>query len=512
MDIRLELVAGDRRMAIYDLGLVEAPRTLSGFALPRAQAHAMIAAVQQACAGLREEALRATALDLCKANPQIRLKDYRRRNVATLFGTLAVRVPRLLDRRTGARREVLLDETRTDHQGLSALLARLGAWMSYRYAAGFLTELFPLAGKPHPERIRRATLTVGGAQGLAAEANSADVEDSKRIDLSLDTTFLRSHDRSRGRQHEVLIGHGRSTAGRRQVIGTLLKHNLSSERVSACLAELGRTTTTEVTAFTDGDKVLRMLLKQCGVTERPILDWEHIARKLERLKIIARGFRPRFRRERGIKARILATLDRINWRLWHGQLEAALNMINRRDPDHAPGSECQQGATAAKGPLLAQGHPPATRLYRRAGGASGRLRRAAPGRAADRYRSDRKPRQQPGQQAHEQIAADALVSTGRASHHHPAHRPHQPAAPFAASKAVWRMPTPTIVTVPLLFASVVEEPQVDVIVYLATRHFGFKALGALYGGLLVVLSLGTAIGPLAAAGTFDRTGNYGQFF
>ncbi len=54
--------------------------------------------------------------------------------------------------------------------------------------------------------------------------------------------------------------------------------------------------------------------------------------------------------------------------------------------------------------------------------------------------------------------------------------------------------------------------EVDVIVYLATRHFGLKAFGALYGGLLVALSLGTALGPLAAANVYDRTGNYDQFF
>ena len=324
MEIRLEIVAGDRRMAVYDLGSLEAPQSLNDFALPRATVHAMVAAVQHACAGLREEALRTKALDLCRANPQIRLKDYRRRNVATLFGTLAVRVPRLLDRRTGARRELLADETGSGSEGLPALLARLGAWMSYRYAAGFLAELFPLAGKSHPERIRRATLTVGAAQALGRAANSASAaEGSERIDLSLDTTFLRSHDRSQGRHHEVLIGHGRSAAGRRRVIGTLLRHDPSGERVSACLADLGRTPTTEVTAFTDGDKVLRMLLKQCGVTGRPILDREHIARKLERLQIIARGFRPRCGHEGGIKTRILATLDRINWRMWHGQREAA---------------------------------------------------------------------------------------------------------------------------------------------------------------------------------------------
>lgn len=53
--------------------------------------------------------------------------------------------------------------------------------------------------------------------------------------------------------------------------------------------------------------------------------------------------------------------------------------------------------------------------------------------------------------------------------------------------------------------------EVDVIVYLATRHFGLKAFGALYGGLLVALSVGTAIGPLGAATTYDRTGSYDAF-
>lgn len=54
--------------------------------------------------------------------------------------------------------------------------------------------------------------------------------------------------------------------------------------------------------------------------------------------------------------------------------------------------------------------------------------------------------------------------------------------------------------------------EVDVIVYLATRHFGLKAFGALYGGLLVALSLGTAFGPLLANRIFDTTGNYDLFF
>jgi len=54
--------------------------------------------------------------------------------------------------------------------------------------------------------------------------------------------------------------------------------------------------------------------------------------------------------------------------------------------------------------------------------------------------------------------------------------------------------------------------EVDVIVYLTTRHFGLKAFGALYGGLLIALSLGTALGPWAATRVFDATGDYDAFF
>ena len=53
--------------------------------------------------------------------------------------------------------------------------------------------------------------------------------------------------------------------------------------------------------------------------------------------------------------------------------------------------------------------------------------------------------------------------------------------------------------------------EVDVIVYLTTRHFGLKNFGALYGGLLTALSLGTALGPLAAAAIYDSKGSYELF-
>ena len=53
--------------------------------------------------------------------------------------------------------------------------------------------------------------------------------------------------------------------------------------------------------------------------------------------------------------------------------------------------------------------------------------------------------------------------------------------------------------------------EVDVMAYLAARYFGLKNFGALYGALLMALSLGTALGPLAAGAVFDQHGSYAVF-
>jgi predicted MFS family arabinose efflux permease len=53
--------------------------------------------------------------------------------------------------------------------------------------------------------------------------------------------------------------------------------------------------------------------------------------------------------------------------------------------------------------------------------------------------------------------------------------------------------------------------EVDVIAYLAAKHFGLKNFGTLYGALVMALTLGTAFGPLAAGAVFDHYHSYLPF-
>lgn len=53
--------------------------------------------------------------------------------------------------------------------------------------------------------------------------------------------------------------------------------------------------------------------------------------------------------------------------------------------------------------------------------------------------------------------------------------------------------------------------EVDVIAYLSAKHFGLKNFGALYGAVVMALSLGTAFGPLGAGMIYDAYGSYVPF-
>lgn len=53
--------------------------------------------------------------------------------------------------------------------------------------------------------------------------------------------------------------------------------------------------------------------------------------------------------------------------------------------------------------------------------------------------------------------------------------------------------------------------EVDVIAFLAAKHFGLKNFGSLYGAMVMALSLGTSFGPLTAGAVFDQYGSYAPF-
>ena len=210
---------------------------------------------------------------------------------------------------------------------LDQLQAHLCALMTYRTAADLLGQMFPVDAGEHPESLRRHTLKVGAALGNCAVARPETA--ASAIVVTLDSTFIRSCED--GERHlEVRVGNVETKSGGRQVFGVVAKADTDiAGLIRRNLDAVGRIEGTALTAFTDGCSGLRRILAAAGVTTLPILDWFHIAMRLQHLKQIAGGLSADDPQQVAAKAVIVAEVERLHWRLWNGKAKNAQTSIDR---------------------------------------------------------------------------------------------------------------------------------------------------------------------------------------
>ena len=215
--------------------------------------------------------------------------------------------------------------------------------MPYRVAADLLQHVLPIDAGTSPETLRSHTLQVGKRLGDAA-AEKPPIA-ATAITISLDSTFIRSRDD--GERHlEVRVGNVETVDGGRQVFGAVTRAETDiTTLIERTLKTVGRTDTTEVTAFTDGCPGLRTVLANAGVTKPPILDWFHIAMRLQHTKLAAANLPTDDAHRVVAKAIIVAEVERLHWRIWNGKAKNAQRSIKRiRKVMHVFKGERRQGA------------------------------------------------------------------------------------------------------------------------------------------------------------------------
>jgi hypothetical protein len=252
-----------------------------------------LAEAKRLLAGLQQEIVAAQARDHTVRRPDCarcgricHVKDYRSHMVATLFGQVTVKLPRFRCAACGGI-EVGIDwpsHCRSTPE-LDQLQAHLSALMTYRTAADLLAQMFPVGAGTDPEILRRYTLRPGKALGACTAARPGTV--ASAIMVTLDSTFIRSCEE--GQRHlEVRVGNVETEAGGRQVFAAVGKADTDLKGlIRRRLDAVGRTEDTALSAFTDGCPGLRRMLAEADVTTRPMLDWFHIAMRLQHLKQIA---------------------------------------------------------------------------------------------------------------------------------------------------------------------------------------------------------------------------------
>jgi hypothetical protein len=250
------------------------------------------------------------------------VKDYRDHAIATLFGQVTVRFPRFRCAGCGGNEtgHGWPSHCRSTPE-LDRLQAHLSALMPYRVAADFLQQMFPVDAGKNVET--RHALKIGEA--LRNDAVARPETAAPSITLTLDSTFIRGCED--GERHlEVRVGNVETESGGRQVFGAVAKADTDIKvLIRRSLDAVGRTKDTVLTAFTDGCSGLRRLLADAGVTEAPMLDWFHIAMRLQHLEQIAGGLSADDPARMAAKAEILEEV----WRLWNGKAKDAQISIDR---------------------------------------------------------------------------------------------------------------------------------------------------------------------------------------
>src|SRR3954469_23194880 len=302
---------------------------LATLGLTLAEGKQLLAGVQQelVAAQARRHAARHPACRSCSTI--CRIKDYRQHVIATLFGQVALRLPRYCCVGCGVTEAGLgwPSHIRSTPE-LDQLRAQLAALMPYRTAAEVLGQMFPVDAGADPETLRRHTFQI--AEALPAQVRmKPPAIGAEAIMVTLDSTFIRSCEAGQ-RQLEVRIGNVETASGPRQVFGAVAKTDTDlAGLIRRSLDAVGRTEGTALTAFTDGCSGLRRILLDAGVAGLPILDWFHVAMRLQHLTQIAGGLSSDGPERAAPKAVIVEEVEHLRWRLWNGKAKDAKVSLER---------------------------------------------------------------------------------------------------------------------------------------------------------------------------------------
>src|SRR3954471_8908119 len=122
----------------------------------------------------------------------------------------------------------------------------------------------------------------------------------------------------------------RDARGGRQLFGAVA--NAGTDIVALIrrtLDTMGRTSDTELTAFTDGCSSMRSILAEAGVTDPPILDWFHLSMRLQHAKQAAGGLPADGPDRAQARAAIATEVERLRWRTWNGKAKDARITLER---------------------------------------------------------------------------------------------------------------------------------------------------------------------------------------
>ena len=280
-----------------------------------------------------------------------RIKNYSKRKIRTVFGCVEVRNPRIMNCQRclphfcaawTVLRDICPDQATPE---LMERSARLGSLLPYRKAAEVMAEFLPIKPTESFVTLRRRTLKLGQRLDERArerawfEPPSTTERRQMELDLpndperefvvSIDTAHVRASRAEAGRNFEIVVarcgrgGRG-SRPGRYFTTADTSKRELQSRTLQALQTE-GYAGRGEVTVLSDGAEIMKRLPKALPQPTTHIIDWFHIAMKIQPLQQVADHIVRWHDAGNSEMAHVDANVRSLKWKLWHGTKSSRCN-------------------------------------------------------------------------------------------------------------------------------------------------------------------------------------------
>src|SRR3954447_2884790 len=224
----------------------------------------------------------------------------------------------------------------TEHTApeLLYLETRWASLVSFGLTAGLLKDVLPIDARTNAATIRnhlhkvatRQEAELGDERPRFLEGDPADGKElpvpEGPIIVGLDGAYLRSwHDKNR--KFEVIVGKSVPEVRDHRYFGLVQTHDDKPEhRLFEVLRAQDLRMNQGLTFLTDGGDSVRSFLDGISPCAETYLDWFHITMRLTVLSQYIRGLAG----HNPVEALALQSrLDRIKWRLWHGDTDVALS-------------------------------------------------------------------------------------------------------------------------------------------------------------------------------------------
>ena len=164
---------------------------------------------------------------------------------------------------------------------------------------------------------------------LAPPQSPAAAPEEDAIALGIDAGHIRSVRGHRVRSFEAIVARVGGAEGKAAVFGGVpTEADRQHQQLRSVLRGLGATPGTPVAILSDGAEGPRSLGEAaCVGPTRHVLDWFHLAMRIQHAAQAAKKWPADTPGEREEGARLAEAVERIRWRLWHGQVQRALDLI-----------------------------------------------------------------------------------------------------------------------------------------------------------------------------------------